>query len=255
MQNSAAPPRVGRRLLDWPQPGSSWRRCPLLVACCLWLLAPDVKSSIAYLLDSTYSTYSLRRRLPLASHLSTLSSSSSRHPSRRFPSTRSSPAAATTIQRLLRSLGCRAHLSSPRFADSFAHHEGHFQGASPPAPSAVARLAPSAPSLVYLLQTSRSLVHLLTRSLGSQAAKVHARRRTLRAGMPTPRHPPPPPVRTPRTDDSLQQISAVKEKISAEKGWDPKLQKLIYSGISASAASCITLVQSAYCDIRQDLEG
>ncbi|KAF7532339.1 hypothetical protein G7Z17_g13652 [Cylindrodendrum hubeiense] len=25
-------------------------------------------------------------------------------------------------------------------------------------------------------------------------------------------------------------ISAVKEKISAEKGWDPKLQKLIYSG-------------------------
>lgn len=28
----------------------------------------------------------------------------------------------------------------------------------------------------------------------------------------------------------LSQISAVKEKISAEKGWDPKYQKLIYSG-------------------------
>jgi hypothetical protein len=26
-------------------------------------------------------------------------------------------------------------------------------------------------------------------------------------------------------------ISAVKEKISAEKGWEPQLQKLIYSGI------------------------
>lgn len=26
------------------------------------------------------------------------------------------------------------------------------------------------------------------------------------------------------------QISAVKQKISDEKGWDPKLQKLIYSG-------------------------
>lgn len=73
--------------------------------------------------------------------------------------------------------------------------------------------------------------------------------------MPTPRHPPPPPGRIPRTDDPLQQISAVKEKISAEKGWDPKLQKLIYSGISAFATSRIALVQSAYCDIRQDLEG
>lgn len=73
--------------------------------------------------------------------------------------------------------------------------------------------------------------------------------------MPTPRHPPPPPGRIPPTDDPLQQISAVKEKISAEKGWDPKLQKLIYSGIFAFATSRIALVQSAYCDIRQDLEG
>ncbi|KAI5465720.1 XPC-binding domain-containing protein [Mariannaea sp. PMI_226] len=30
--------------------------------------------------------------------------------------------------------------------------------------------------------------------------------------------------------DPSEQISSVKEKISAEKGWDPKLQKLIYSG-------------------------
>ncbi|KAK7429991.1 UV excision repair protein rad23 [Neonectria magnoliae] len=30
--------------------------------------------------------------------------------------------------------------------------------------------------------------------------------------------------------DATELISAVKEKISAEKGWDPKLQKLIYSG-------------------------
>ncbi|KAH6888632.1 XPC-binding domain-containing protein [Thelonectria olida] len=30
--------------------------------------------------------------------------------------------------------------------------------------------------------------------------------------------------------DASEKISAVKEKISAEKGWDPKLQKLIYSG-------------------------
>lgn len=40
------------------------------------------------------------------------------------------------------------------------------------------------------------------------------------------------PLSEPNTNyDILYQISAVKEKIAAEKGWDPKSQKLIYSGL------------------------
>lgn len=39
MQNFVLPhPALAGGLLDWPQPGSSWRRCPLLVAACgSWL--------------------------------------------------------------------------------------------------------------------------------------------------------------------------------------------------------------------------
>ena len=40
------------------------------------------------------------------------------------------------------------------------------------------------------------------------------------------------PQLDPATDEAFHcQISALKEKISGEKGWDPKHQKLIYSGM------------------------
>lgn len=45
-----------------------------------------------------------------------------------------------------------------------------------------------------------------------------------------------PPIRSLAANKCLlEQISAVKEKISAEKGWDPKSQKLIYSGLTKLA--------------------
>lgn len=81
----------------------------------------------------------------------------------------------------------------------FAHHEGHFQGASlsprlQPDEAATLPLAP--PPLEHT--PTRLLWHctrLPSISLGSETAKVHPRGRRLREGTSTPRHLHPPPLR------------------------------------------------------------
>jgi hypothetical protein len=91
------------------------------------------------------------------------------------------------------------------------------------------------PMLSFTLQALTLLFHL-----GSQATKIRPRCRAHRSSTsiviqnyesyPCCRRLLPSSEST-ANYGSLHQISAVKEKIAAEKGWEPKTQKLIYSGL------------------------
>lgn len=56
----------------------------------------------------------------------------------------------------------------------------------------------------------------------------------------------------PQLTQNVPQISAVKDKIFNEKGWDPKQQKLIYSGTLRLSPLRVRFVDKR---IRQDIEG